>query len=114
MEYQVLSIEQMTKLEAMGIDTSDASCMWTSVQDEDYLPIYWLVTWRGPEAKTIEEMREVFPLTFKKGNAYYAYTLQDVLNKLGPFFRKKVITTISGDWLNLAFEYLVLQTELKH
>ena len=42
-EGQVFSIEQMQELEAMGIDVSNASCMWNSIQDKDYKPLRFLL-----------------------------------------------------------------------
>lgn len=77
----IISIEQMKELESLGIDTSDATCMWTSIQNEDYEPIRWLPVFRGDAKQPIEVMRENFPLTYKDGNIYYAYTLLDLLSK---------------------------------
>lgn len=82
MEYQVLSIDKMKRLEELGVKTNDASCCWTSINDKDYNPISWMVVWRGKDAIDIEKMRESFPLTCKEGNIYYAYTYEDVIKKL--------------------------------
>lgn len=81
----VCSINQMNELEALGIDTSDASCMWTSIQDKDYNPISWLPVFRGEDRVTIDVLRIKFPLTYKEGNVYYCYTLGDLIKKLPEF-----------------------------
>lgn len=78
----VCSIDQMNELEALGIDTSDASCMWTSIQDKDYNPISWLPVFRGEDRVTIDVLKIKFPLTYKEGNVYYCYTLGDLIKKL--------------------------------
>lgn len=81
-EGQVLSIEQMKELESIGVDTSDASCMWTSIVDRDYNPVNWLPCYRGEDNVPLEVLKEKFPLTYKEGNIYYCYTLSDILKKL--------------------------------
>ena len=78
----VLSIEQMKELESLGLDLSDASCMWNSIQDKDYKPIRWLPCFRGEDRQTIELLEMSFPMTYQKGNIFYCYTLNDVLEKL--------------------------------
>lgn len=83
----VCSIDQMNELEALGIDTSDASCMWTSIQDKDHNPISWLPTFRGEDKVTIDVLRIKFPLTYKEGNVYYCYTLGDLIKKLPNIIR---------------------------
>ena len=64
-EGQVFSIEQMQELEAMGIDVSNASCMWNSIQDKDYKPYKWLPCFRGEDKEPIEVLRKAFPLTYE-------------------------------------------------
>lgn len=81
MKEQILSIEQMKELESLGLDTSDSSCMWTSIQDKDYNPVNWLPVFRADKTP-IEVLRKEFPLTYKEGNIYYCYTLTDILKKL--------------------------------
>ena len=79
---QVLDRIQMAELEALGVDTSDASCIWHSYTDANYNPISWMPIFRGEEMLSIEEMRKAFPHTYKEGNLCYAYTLQDILKIL--------------------------------
>lgn len=81
-EGQVFSIEQMQELEAMGIDVSNASCMWNSIQDKDYKPYKWLPCFRGEDKEPIEVLRKAFPLTYQEGNIYYCYTFNDGLKLL--------------------------------
>lgn len=81
-EEQVLTIDQMKELEALGFDTSNASCMWVSIQDKDYKPIKWLPVFRGEDRESIEVLRHSFPHTCQEGNIYYCYTLNDILNIL--------------------------------
>lgn len=81
----VLSIEQMLELEKIGVDTSDASCMWTSIQDKDYNPIRWMPVYRGEDRTALDVLRASFPLTYKEGNIYYCYTISDILRKLPKF-----------------------------
>lgn len=78
----VCSIEQMKELEELGIDTSDASCMWTSIQDKEYTPVSWLPVFRGEDRININELREKYPYTYKDGNLHYCYTLSDLIKKL--------------------------------
>lgn len=81
-EGQVFSIEQMQELESMGIDVSNASCMWTSIQDKDYKPYKWLPCYRGEDKESIEVLRKAFPLTYQEGNLYYCFTILDGLKVL--------------------------------
>lgn len=81
-EGQVFSIEQMQELESMGIDVSNASCMWTSIQDKDYKPYKWVPCYRGEDKESIEVLRKAFPLTYQEGNLYYCYTVTDGLKTL--------------------------------
>lgn len=81
-EENFLSIEQMQELERLGIDCSNASCMWTCTQDENYNPIKWLSCFRDEDKESIETLRKAYPHTCKEGNIYYCFTLADILNLL--------------------------------
>ena len=81
-EGQVFSIEQMQELESMGIDVSNASCMWESIQDKDYKPYKWIPCFRGESKESIEVFRKAFPLTYQEGNLYYCYTITDAIKML--------------------------------
>ena len=81
MESQVLSVEQCKELLALGIDMSNASALWTAVVDDDYEPKYWMPILRA-DCTPIEILKEKFPLTYKEGNVYYTFTLQDILDML--------------------------------
>lgn len=81
MKNQVLSREQCNELLALGIDMSNASCMWVSDVDKDYNPATWKVMARQ-DGTTIEEYRAKFPMSFKEGNVFYTYTLQNILEML--------------------------------
>lgn len=81
MSNQVLSIEQCKELVSMGIDMSNASAMWIADLDLEYNPVSWKVFFRNDD-KTIEYWQEKFPLTYKGGNTYYTFTLQDILEIL--------------------------------
>lgn len=81
-EGQVFTIEQMKELESMGIDVSNASCVWNSIQDNDYKPYKWMPCFRGDDKEPIEVLRKAFPLTYQEGNLYYCYTVTDGLKTL--------------------------------
>lgn len=91
----LLSIEQMKELEQLGFDVSDSSCMWTSIQDKDYNPIDWLPVFRGKDCQSLEVLQNHFPLTYKEGNVYYCYTLDDLLRKI-PYRYK-----LSNNWIEV-------------
>lgn len=78
----ILSIEHMKVLMSIGMDCSDASCMWNPINDKDYNPITWIPCFRGEDNVSIDVLREKFPLTYKEGNIFYCYTLNDLINKL--------------------------------
>lgn len=90
---QVLTIDQCKELLALGLDMSDASCMWCPTYksngclvDYDTIEEY-NVSFRN-NTTPIEVLREKFPLTYKEGNVYYTYTLQDILEKLPTYIVK--------------------------
>lgn len=78
----VCSIEDMQLLETNGFNIDDATCMWTSIQDKDYNPISWLPVFRGKDMISLKTLRYKFPLTYKEGNVFYCYTLNDLIQKL--------------------------------
>ena len=84
MEKRVLDIDQCKELLALGLDMSDASCMFTAVVDNSYNPKSWLITYIN-NPTPLHILREKYPLHFKEGNVYYTYTLQDILEKLPKF-----------------------------
>ena len=76
-EEQVLSIEQMKRLQALGVDTSDASMVWIK-QDSTLLPDnikeLWLVdVYHDSLKKMVEEADSDFVQT---------YTIGDLIEKL--------------------------------
>lgn len=86
MRDQVLDIFQCKELLALGLDMSDASCIWSAITDSEGNVKSWLPIFRGEKEDwvSIELMRKEFPVTYKKGNLYYTYTLSDMLKKLYP------------------------------
>lgn len=89
----ILSIEQMKELDSLGIDTSDANCMWISILDR-YTgePTNWMPIFRDNEKVCIEQLRKVYPETYKEGNLYYCYTISDILNKLPLSIEKGILS----------------------
>ena len=106
--YPVLSISKMIELESLGFDISKASCMWISITDSDYNPISWLAIFRGNKPKTIDELKIYYPLIYKDGNIFYAYTLEDMLSIIDKAGIKYILDnysiTLLGDSL-VQFEY---------
>lgn len=72
---QVLSVEQMTHLQELGLDTSDASMHW------QYLPTADAII-NGTDETEKEPTLFVSQPNMK--HEYPAYTLQDILDKLPP------------------------------
>lgn len=84
-EMGILGIEEMEELEGLGIDTSDSSCIWHSYTDKDYNPTSWMPIFRSPKSEdrlTIEKLAKSFPYTYRKGNLFYCYTLNDLIIKV--------------------------------
>lgn len=75
MDKQVLSIEQMQELIDMGVDTSNASCIWWNFADLGFA-LMPLDDGRNPI--TIEKMKE----NHGAENIVPTFTLQDILEML--------------------------------
>lgn len=75
MDEQVLSIEQMQELIDMGVDTSNASCIWWNFAD---LGFAFMPLNDGRSSITIEKMKE----NHGAENIVPAFTLQDILKIL--------------------------------
>ena len=93
----VLSIEQMKRLEELGLDTSDASMYEYTTIDP------------FGEGSVHIEYASVENVVYPKSNRHYVYTLQDVLNHLTFSNRHIVINLKPEEWLNTAYILLVSQ-----
>ena len=76
-EEQVLSIEQMKRLQELGVDTSDASMVWIK-QDSTLLPdnikeLWWVDTYYDSLKPMVEQEDSGFVQT---------YTIGDLIEKL--------------------------------
>ena len=76
-EQQVLSIEQMKRLQELGVDTSDASMVWIK-QDSTLLPdnikeLWWVDTYYDSLKPMVEQEDSGFVQT---------YTIGDLIEKL--------------------------------
>lgn len=102
MNNQVLLVEQMQELIDMGIDTSNASCIWWNFADLGFALMFLN---DGRESLTIEKMKE----NHGAENIVPAFTLQDILTLLEPCHRTMVIKHEPNEWLDSAFNLLKLQ-----
>jgi len=76
MKEQVLSIDQMQHLQELGLDTSDASMVWTYIEDK-----------KNPKHKSmpllcVEGKNRVWENSSLKTCCVQTFTLQDIINLL--------------------------------